>query len=73
MATDNPGIVIRIDLVKDMLDFSKYHFVLGTEIGTLVQFLDFLVQQLAPFLLIVQIYDLIDNMVFVQGQAQDHQ
>ena len=53
-----------------MLDFPKNNLVLGTKIGAFVQLLNFVIQQLSPFLLIVQVENLVHDMIFIQGQTK---
>ena len=63
---NDPGAVVPVDLVEDGADLFVYHLVLGTEIGTLVQFLQAFFEQLAPLVPIVQMDDLVDDMVLVE-------
>src|SRR5690554_2700712 len=69
MAPNDPGAVVIVDLVQDMLDLGKGNLVLGAEVGTFAEFLNFFVQELAPFLFIVQIKYLVDDMVFIECKS----
>ena len=59
-----------VDLVLNMLDLFENDFVLRTEIGTLAQLFNFLVQKFVPFVFVVQVEDVVHDMVLVQFQSQ---
>src|SRR5690606_1986818 len=70
MSPNNPGIVIVIDFGNNSLNFFQYELVLCSKIGTFFKLLYFLFQNPAPFVLIIQINDLVHQMVFIKIQPQ---